>query len=77
MQAYALAANEDVDPRVLLQWNRQTRLVRMASTRSGDIWVLGDLSVSAVDESQVDRLLGLVTEGVLAVRGYAAAVSAP
>jgi hypothetical protein len=77
VQAYALAANEKVDPRVLLQWNRQTRMVRMASTRSGDIWVLGDLSVSAVDEKQVDRLLGLVTEGVLAVRGYAQAVAEP
>jgi hypothetical protein len=77
VQAYALAANEDIDPRVLLQWNRQTRLVRMASMRSGDIWVLGDLSVNAVEEKQVDRLLGLVTEGVLAVRGYAATLSAP
>jgi hypothetical protein len=77
VQAYALAANQGVDARVLLQWNRQTRLVRMASTRSGDIWVLGDLSVNAVDEKQVDRLLGLVTEGVLAVRGYASALAEP
>jgi hypothetical protein len=49
----------------------------MASTRSGDIWVLGDLSVQAVDATQVDRLLGLVTEGVLAVRGYAQALAQP
>ena len=44
----------------------------MASTRSGDIWILGDLSVNAVDAKQLDRLLGLVTEGVLAVRGLSA-----
>ncbi|HEX8052868.1 MAG TPA: YbjN domain-containing protein [Thermoleophilaceae bacterium] len=77
VQAYALEAREDIDPGVLLQWNRQTRLVRMASTRSGDIWVLADLPVKAVDEQQVDRLLGLIAEGVLAVRGYARALTEP
>ena len=74
-QAFALPAQEGVDPWVLLQWNRQTRFVRMASTRSGDIWVHGDLPVGAVDEAALDRLLGLLVEGALAVRGYAAAVS--
>ena len=71
VQAYALEAQEGIDPSVLLQWNRQTRLVRMALTQSGDVWVLGDVPVQAVDEREVDRLLGLVVEGVLAVRGYA------
>jgi hypothetical protein len=71
-QAFALPAQEGVDPWVLLQWNRQTRLVRMASTRSRDIWVHGELPVSAVDEQAVDRLLGLVVEGAIAVRSYAA-----
>ena len=75
-QAYALAASDEIDPWVLLQWNRQTRFVRMASTRSRDIWVLGDLPVKAVDEDSVDRLLGLVVEGVLAVRGYAGGLTA-
>ena len=77
MQAYALEANDDVDPRVLLQWSRQTRLVRFALTRSGDVWVLGEIPVQAVDEKQVDRLLGLAVEGVLAVRGYARALAEP
>jgi hypothetical protein len=77
VQAYALEANEALDPKVLLQWNRQTRLVRFGQTRSGDIWVLGDLSVQAVDAKGVDRLLGLITEGVLAVRGYARALTEP
>ena len=71
VQAYALEARDGLDPRVFLQWNRQTRLVRIALTRSGDVWVLGDIPVQAVDARQVDRLLGLVAEGVLAVRGYA------
>jgi hypothetical protein len=76
-QAYALAAQDGIDPWVLLQWNRQTHMVRMASTRSGDIWVLADLPVKAIDEQQVDRLLGLIAEGVLAVRGYARALGEP
>ena len=62
---------------MFLQWNRQTRLVRMAQTRSGDVWVLADVPVKAVDEKQVDRLLGLTVEGVLAVRGYARALDEP
>lgn len=76
VQAYALEAQDGVDPWVFLQWNRQTRLARVASTRSGDIWVLGDLPVGGLGEKDVDRLLGLVAEAVLAVRGYARSLSA-
>lgn len=77
VQAYALEANAELDPRVLLQWSRQTRLIRFSLTRSGDVWVLGDIPVQAVDDRGVDRLLGLITEGVLAVRGYARALAEP
>ena len=70
-QAYALPAQDGVDPWLLLHWNRQTRYVRMACTRSGDIWVHGDLPAIALDEQAVDRLLGLVVEGAIAVRQYA------
>jgi Putative bacterial sensory transduction regulator len=72
VQAFALPASDDVDPWLLLHWNRQTRHVRFACTRSGDIWVHGDLPAAGVDEQLVDRLLGLVVEGALAVRDYAA-----
>jgi hypothetical protein len=72
VQAFALAASEDVDFGQLLHWNRQTRYVRFACTRSGDIWVHGDLPAAGLDEKLVDRLLGLVVEGSLAVRDYAA-----
>lgn len=75
-QAYASPATERIDPWLLLQWNRQTRYVRMTSTRSRDIWVHGDLPVQGLDERAVDRLLGLVVEGVLAVRGLGATASA-
>jgi hypothetical protein len=70
-QAFALPAQDDLDPWLLLHWNRQTRLVRIACARSGDIWVHGDVPVAAVDERTVDRLLGLVVEGAIAVRSYA------
>jgi hypothetical protein len=76
-QAFALPAQDGIDPWVLLRWNRQTRLVRIACARSGDIWIHGDLPVSGVDEQAVDRLLGLLVEGAIAVRSYAAATSSP
>jgi hypothetical protein len=74
-QAFALPAQAGLDPWLLLHWNRQTRLVRMACARSGDIWIHGDLPVASVDEQAVDRLLGLVVEGAIAVRSYAASAS--
>jgi hypothetical protein len=76
VQAIALHAGSDLDPWMLLWWNRQTRLVRFGCTRSQDIWVHADLPVSDADERGVDRLLGLITEAVVAVRGHAAGVRA-
>jgi hypothetical protein len=77
VQAFALSAQDGIDPWLLLHWNRQTRFVRIACARSGDIWVHGDLPVAAVDERAVDRLLGLAVEGAVAVRAYAATANAP
>jgi hypothetical protein len=74
IQAFALAADERVNPWNFLHWNRGTRLIRFSCTRTGDIWVQADLPASAVDERMVDRLLGLVAEGALAARQ---AVTAP
>jgi hypothetical protein len=71
-QAVALPDAGDLDPWMLLWWNRQTRVVRFGCTRSRDIWVHADLPVDSVDEAAVDRLLGLVVEGAVAVRDYAA-----
>src|ERR671916_804291 len=76
VQAIARHAAADLDPWMLLWWNRQTRLVRFGCTRSRDIWVHADVPVSDADERGVDRLLGLVTEAVVAVRGHAAGVRA-
>ena len=68
VQALALHAASDLDPWMLLWWNRQTRLVRFGCTRSRDIWVHADIPVSDADAHGVDRVLGLVTEAVVSVR---------
>ena len=68
-KAAALGPADELDPWMLLWWNRQTRLVRFACPRSREIWVHADLPVAAVDQQAVDRLLGLVVEAALAVRG--------
>jgi hypothetical protein len=70
-QALALPDAGDLDPWMLLWWNRQTRLVRFTCTRSQDIWVHADVPVAAVDARTVDRVLGLLVEAALAVRGHA------
>jgi hypothetical protein len=72
-KALVLPGAGDLDPWMVLWWNRQTRFVRFGCTRSLDIWVHADLPASAVDDRWIDRLLGLVAEAALAVRDYAAA----
>ena len=72
-KAAALSDSAGLDPWMLLWWNRQTRYVRFACTQSKEVWVHGDLPVAAVEERQVDRLLGLVVEGAIAVREFQAA----
>jgi hypothetical protein len=71
VKAVALTGAGDLDPWMILWWNRQTRFVRFGSTRSRDIWVHADLPAAAVDERMLDRVLGLVTEAAVAVRDYA------
>ena len=72
VQAPAAEFHDGLDPWMLLWWNRQTRYARFACTRSREIWVHADLPTSAVDERMLDRMLGLVVEGAVAVRDYAA-----
>jgi Putative bacterial sensory transduction regulator len=70
VKAYALTAPHSIEPWMLLWWNRSTRLVRFGCTQAREIWVHGDLPVAAVSEQEVDRLLGLVVEGAVAVRDF-------
>jgi hypothetical protein len=71
VQAFALPYKEGLDFGQVLHWNRQTRMARFSCTRSGDIWVQGDLPAEVVNAELLDRLLGLVVEGALNVRAYA------
>ena len=68
VQAFALGADPAVNPWNFLHWNRSTRIARFSCTRDGDIWVQADLPAKALDEQELDRLLGLVVEGALAAR---------
>ena len=70
LTAQAPVLEEEIDPWMLLWWNRQTRMVRFGCTRSGEIWVHADLPAAAVDERALDRLLGLLCEGAVAARSY-------
>jgi hypothetical protein len=74
-KAHALSDPDGIDPWMLLWWNRSTRFARFACTESHEVWVHADLPVAAVDDATLDRLLGLVVEGAVAVREYQAARS--
>ena len=67
-QAFVAPRNDELNPWNFLHWNRQTRIVRFSCTRSGDIWINGDVPVTALDEQGVDRLLGLLAEGAVLAR---------
>ncbi|MDX6670333.1 MAG: hypothetical protein QOI91_696 [Solirubrobacteraceae bacterium] len=58
-QAEVLGAGQ-IDPHVLLHWNRNLPLARFSETSAGDVWVQADLPVEAVSEARLDGLLGLV-----------------
>jgi hypothetical protein len=49
-----------LDPEALLRWNRQVPLVGFGLTRSGEVWLGGELPLAAVDAVQLDRFLGLL-----------------
>lgn len=70
IRAHALTDARHVDPWMLLWWNRSTRMVRFGATQAREVWVHGDLAAPAVDEQALDRLLGLVVEGAIAVRDF-------
>lgn len=70
-QAFVCGHDERLDPWLFLHWNRQTRFVRFASARNGDLWLHADLPATAVDERALDRLLGLLVEGAVVARRYA------
>ena len=61
----AVAWPGTLDPADLLHRNRSLELVRYASTRAGEVWVVGDIPAENAD---VDRLLGALVEAAQAAR---------
>lgn len=64
-QAWAAPAGA-CDAAVLLHRNRGLELVRYASTKAGDVWVVGD--VVASDDAPIDRLLGALVDAAAVAR---------
>jgi hypothetical protein len=62
-----------VDDHEVLFRNRSLAIVRYAHTGAGAVWVVGDLPQAAVDERELDRLLGLVVSAAADLRRLAGA----
>jgi hypothetical protein len=71
VQAFAVPAAQAPADADVLHWNRGTRIVRFARTRSGDVWVQADVLVESASEPTIDQILGLVVEAARAARGAA------
>jgi hypothetical protein len=69
IQAFAVPAADAPADADVLHWNRSSRVVRFARTRSGDVWVQADLL--AADADALDRVLGLVVEAARSARAVA------
>jgi hypothetical protein len=69
IQAFAVPAVDAPADSDVLHWNRASRVVRFARTRSGDLWVQADLLAAEADD--LDRVLGLVVEASRSARAAA------
>jgi hypothetical protein len=65
---------DQISDHELLFRNRSLRLVRLAHTGAGDVWIIGDLPEQAVTATELDRLLGLLVAAAADVRQRAAGV---
>jgi hypothetical protein len=63
-----VAGPDQVSDHELLFRNRSLRLVRLAHTGAGAVWVVGDLPATAVSAAELDRLLGLLVAAATDVR---------
>jgi hypothetical protein len=57
-----------IDPHDLLRWNRQVPFLRFAHTRDGEVWIQGDLPLTAVSPAELDRFLGLLVLSAMQAR---------
>lgn len=61
-----------LEPADLLRWNRQVPFVRFAHTRESEVWIVGELPLSAVTAAELDRFLGLLVLAAVQAREHAA-----
>jgi hypothetical protein len=66
-QAEVVGADRIGDHELLFR-NRTLRVVRLAHTGAGDVWVVGDLPEASVSAAELDRLLGLLVAAATEVR---------
>jgi hypothetical protein len=66
-QAEVVGSGQITDHELLFR-NRTLRVVRLAHTGAGDVWVVGDLPGAAVSAPELDRLLGLLVAAATDVR---------
>lgn len=66
-QAEVVGADQVSDHELLFR-NRTLRVVRLAHTGAGDVWIVGDLPQAAVSAAELDRLLGLLVAAATEVR---------
>jgi hypothetical protein len=69
IQAFAVPAADAPPDEDALHWNRGTRVVRFARTRSGDFWVQADVFLDAA--ASLDAVLGLIVEAARSARAAA------
>src|SRR4051794_23658822 len=69
IQAFAVPAADAPPDEDTLHWNRSTRIVRFARTRSGDLGVQADVLMAAADT--LDQVLGFVVEAARSARASA------
>ena len=69
IQAFAVPAVDAPADEDVLHWNRGTRVVRFARTRSGDLWVQADVFLDGA--GSLDAVLGLVVEASRSARAAA------
>ena len=70
IQAFAVPAADAPADEDALHWNRATRIVRFARTRSGDLWVQADLLLGSA-AAGLDQVMGLVVEAARSARAVA------
>jgi hypothetical protein len=60
-----------IDPHQLLYWNRQAPFVCFAENMAGEVYVCGELPLTALDAETLDRFLGLLLASATRAREFA------